>query len=124
MSRKCSNTEKSSLPAKKSVVDFVDALLAGEAGAKDALIAAVDTERYMRVFQERARVKATPYAAKAIEAVGEKAASGDVDAARLIFNITGLFAAKGGINILNQINMTPQERQAIEADLKEDAIDV
>lgn len=86
---------------------------------------AVDTEAYMRAFQDSTRVKMTLAAAEAAEAVGKKAAKGDLKAAQMVFDIVGLGAKGKGntVNVLNQISVPPGEKAQLLADLRGDVID-
>jgi len=68
---------------------------------------ALTFEEYLRTFKERLAASATAYAPAALDAVGRKAAAGDVKAAQVVFNMLGALEKAGGSGAINmtQVNV-------------------
>lgn len=83
----------------------------------DLLALAGDGEEYLRLFRLKASVAATQYLPETIEAVGQKAAQGDLKAADMLFEITGVKGRKA-IQVATQVNLfSPGEREALRSEV-------
>lgn len=82
------------------------------------LRAAVDVSEWMRHVKEKTTVQSSLYVPKALKALGDKAAEGDVNAARLLFDYLNLMPKKGaGVTVATQINISPQELEEIKREI-------
>lgn len=74
-----------------------------------AFKASLDYEEYLRLFRERMVVGATAYVPAALTAVGRSASTGNVKAAKILFEVAGLVGKQTGQQssqpILAQINV-------------------
>lgn len=91
---------------------------------QECFMAAAEAEEYLRIVRTKLAVKVTYDLPEVVDKVIEKAKSGNLEAARLLFDITGATKRLGTtVNVATQINLSPQEQQLLEKDFG-DAVDV
>lgn len=107
------------------IVEFVDNLFkdrgANGVSVRDCFMAATSMEEFLRLFHERAVVQASLHVPDAIEALGNLAKQGDIEASKLLLEIAGMSGKdRGGVMNAIQINITAQEQAQLERDFADE----
>lgn len=105
------------------ITNYVDDLFAQRqvhgVSIKECFLAAMTAEEFLRLYHDRLAVQATLHLQEVVDQLGHMAASGDIEAAKLLFDVAGV-SGKGGANkgIQNaiQVNITAQEQAQLERD--------
>ncbi|MGD9643961.1 MAG: hypothetical protein AB7V08_14675 [Elusimicrobiales bacterium] len=88
-----------------------------EVELRDCFRTAVDASVYLAVVRDKAAVLGSSYVPKAVRAVGEKAANGDVAAARLLFELVGIRDKVPAAQVTAELNINvPRLRDIITID--------
>lgn len=103
-------------------VDFVRQLFLrrGEVSIEDVFKAAVDAGEYLRLIKDAARVYTSRELPAVMDTLVEKAKAGEMAAIRLLCDIHNLVEKGGGMTVATQINITPQEVEALRKELEAD----
>ncbi len=128
-------TRKDILPApapEESLEAFVDRLWANSqqysVNLQEAFRAACEVEEYLRLVRDRASVRATLDLPVILDEVSNQAKGGSLEAARIILDVVGVTGrGRGGtqpVNVLNQINISSDDRKALVEDFDQPVIDV
>lgn len=103
-------------PEVEKVVNYVDDLYrtskTANVSLKNVLSVVTDAEEFLRYFRDRVAVEAAvKHVPETIEALAAKAKQGNVDAAKVLLEITGSLGkgSKQQVNIANQINLSVDE---------------
>jgi hypothetical protein len=122
------SAEKRSIsPEIRRVVDFVDAIYRTGSEARvslgDVLSLVADAEEFLRYFRDRTAIEAAVrHVPETIEAMAEKARSGNTEAARIILEVAGALgkAPRQQINIASQINLSMDDIEKLRRELLAD----
>lgn len=106
------------------VEDFVERMLTsgGSVSLQECFIQAANIADYMTAVRNKSMVLGSRYVANTVKAIGSKAAQGDTEAAKLLFDYLGLRAktSVAQVNTAVQVNI-PTLRDIIE--IESDAYD-
>ncbi len=106
-------------PGVEDVVKFVERLMEepDDFSLRDCFRVAADTVAYLTAVMDKAAVLGSSYIPKAVRAVGEKAAKGDVPSARLLFEIVGGRTRAPVAQMVTQVNISvPRLRDIVTID--------
>lgn len=102
------------------VVEFVNRIYEDRVvhgvSVKECFMSAVNIEEVMRALHDRATFQATLHIPHVIEALAKKAEKGDVDSARLLFDVAGVSSKGKSVQNAIQINITSSEQAQLEKD--------
>jgi len=90
------------------IVSFAETLVLnlGKVPLQTCFAAAADVGAYLTAVRNKTVVQASRYLPATIEAVGSKAAAGDLDAAKLLFDYLGLRVKTPLAQVNTQVNVT------------------
>lgn len=109
------------------IVEFAEYLMGKshkEIDLKECFMAATDTAAYMMAIKEKGLVLGSRYVSDTIMSIGQRAATGHVEAAKFLFNFLGLTGVKKPITIINNENSVNVTLKDIIGDDEGDIIDV
>lgn len=107
------------MPQPESVEAFVERLVACDADVslQECFASAVDFAAYMTAVRNKSMILGSTYVPRTVRAIGAKAANGDLDAAKLLFDFLGLRVKTPVAQVNTQVNVAvPTLRDIIEID--------